>query len=316
MSPILSAKSDVRASIDLSRENLDEIFSEARRLKADLKQGKLSNLMAGKAMALVFEKPSLRTRCTFELGMQQLGGFATYLSPQEIGIGTRESVYDIAHNLERWYDIIVARTFAQATIDELVTESSIPVINALSDDDHPCQALADYLTLMEKVGDLKGFRLTWVGDGNNVCNALMIVGARMGVEMTVCTPADYKPAANVINQAHEIADAHGTKLHLTEDPTEAVEQAQAIYTDTWISMGQEEEAKERVATFQPYQVNAELVKQAPEGVFIMHDLPAYRGKEITDEVIDSPNSIVFDQAENRLHAQKGAIAFLQMRSKG
>lgn len=315
MSPIQETKRDLRTSLDLSTEDVRAILDRARELKARLAQGERSTLLAGRTLAMIFEKPSLRTRCTFEIGMVQLGGHAIYLAPHEIGLGKRESTHDVARNLERWFDIVLARTFAQQTVDDLCRFCRIPVINALSDLDHPCQALADFLTLSEKVGDLKGFNLTYVGDGNNICHALMVIGTRLGVNVTVCAPRGYEPQEPFVAAARAAAEAGLGAFRQVDQPAEAVANAQAVYTDVWASMGQEDEAEERAKIFAPYQVNGELMRRAPRGCFVMHDLPAHRGEEITDEVMDSPESIVFDQAENRLHAQKGVLAWL-MESSG
>ena len=311
MSPICNKKRDLRTSVDLSREDILEILKLSREMKDGLRQGNSRPFLAGRSLAMIFEKPSLRTRCTFEIGIQQLGGHAIYLAPSEIGLGRRESIHDVARNLERWFDLVVARTFAQATVDGLAHFCRIPVINALSDLEHPCQALADVLTLQEKAGeDLRGFTLTYIGDGNNICHSLMQIGAKLGMNVVVSSPAGYEPVREIIEQTARAADASGGSYTFERDPRAAVARAQAIYTDVWASMGQEHEAQERARIFEPYQVNAALVAAAPKGVMIMHDLPAHRGEEITDEVIDSEDSVVFDQAENRLHAQKGVMVFL------
>jgi ornithine carbamoyltransferase len=314
MSPIKSAKRDLRSSLDLGREDLVAILERAAELKADLKRGRRPPLMDGRCLAMIFEKPSLRTRCTFEIGMVQLAGHAIYLGPAEIGLGTRESIQDIARNLERWFDLALARTYSQDTIDDLCRHCRIPIINALSDMDHPCQALADFLTLTEKVGgspaDLAGFNLTYIGDGNNICHSLMVMGTRLGINVTVCAPEGYEPDAGFASAADSAGAGGGGRYRLERDPRAAVADANAIYTDVWASMGQEDQADARARVFHPYQVNGRLVAAARRGAFIMHDLPAHRGEEITDEVIDGPDSIVFDQAENRLHAQKGVVVWL------
>jgi ornithine carbamoyltransferase len=310
MSPIQATKLDLRSSLDLDRGALTTILARAVELKRELAAGRRVAPLEGRTLAMIFEKPSLRTRCTFEIGMKQLGGHAIYLTPAEIGLGQRESIHDVARNLERWFDLALARTFRQATVDELCHWARIPVINALSDADHPCQALADYQTLMEKAGDLKGFDLTYIGDGNNICHSLMVIGTRLGVNVTVCTPEGYAPAEEFAAAARAAAAEGGGRYRHTTDPRDAVAGARAIYTDVWASMGQEDEAAARAKVFLPYQVNAALVAAAPEGALIMHDLPAHRGEEITSDTMDSENSIVFDQAENRLHAQKGVMAWL------
>jgi ornithine carbamoyltransferase len=310
MSPIQNSKRDLRTSHDLTREEILAILKQSAELKAGLKRGVTPPLLAGRQLAMVFEKPSLRTRCTFEIGMVQLGGHAIYLSPAEIGLGKRESIHDVSRNLERWFDMVTARTFAQATVDELARWCRIPVINALSDLEHPCQALADTLTLQEKAGDLAGFHLAYIGDGNNICHSLMLIGVKLGMHVTVSSPKGYEPNKKVVEATQAAAKAHGGSYAFERDPKVAVAKAQAVYTDVWASMGQEHEAMERAGIFEPYQVNAALMAAAPKGAFFMHDLPAHRGEEVTDEVMDAETSVVFDQAENRLHAQKGVMAFL------
>lgn len=310
MSPICQRKRDLRSSADLSREDIQKILKLSCDLKAAQKRGMARPWLAGKSLAMIFEKPSLRTRCTFEIGIVQLGGHGIYLAPQEIGLGHRESIHDVARNLERWFDMALARTFAQETVDELAQYCRVPIINALSDLEHPCQALADMLTLSEKVSSLEGFNLTYIGDGNNICHSLMQIGVKLGMHVTACSPEGYEPKASIVQATLVAANECGGSYTFERDPKAAVARAQAIYTDVWASMGQESEARERAKIFVPYQVNAELVAAAPAGAVVMHDLPAHRGEEITDEVMDSPCSIVFDQAENRLHAQKGVMVFL------
>lgn len=311
MSPICRSKRDLCKCADLTREDVEAILEDAAELKREWEQGRLRPLLAGKALAMIFEKPSLRTRVTFELGMVHLGGHAINLMPSEIGLGQRESVHDVARNLERWCDMIIARTFAQNTVDELAHHARIPVINALSDLEHPCQALADLLTLREKFGEnLAGFNLTYIGDGNNICHSLMQLGSLLGINVTVCTPTGYEPLHEIHIMAEEAARHNGAKLNMVGDPREAVARAGAVYTDVWASMGQEHEAEHRVRQFAPYQVNAELLAAAPAEVLVMHDLPAHRGEEITEEVLEGPSCICFDQAENRLHAQKGLMTFI------
>ena len=310
MSPICSQKRDLRTSVDLTREDIEAILKLSLELKDALQRGMTRPFLAGNALAMIFEKPSLRTRCTFEIGMVQLGGHAIYLAPNEIGLGKRESIHDVARNLERWFDMVVARTFTQKTVDELALYCRVPVINALSDLEHPCQALADLLTLTEKVGELKGFTLAYIGDGNNICHSLMLLGVKMGMNIVVSSPEGYEPQKGVVEATLEAARTCGGSYRFEHDPRAAVAGAQAIYTDVWASMGQEDEAEARAKIFEPYQVNEALVAGAQPEAFIMHDLPAHRGEEITGGVLDSPRSIVFDQAENRLHAQKGVMVFL------
>jgi ornithine carbamoyltransferase len=303
-------KRDLRTAADLDRDEILQILDRSIDLKKRLKNGDRPALLDGCGLAMVFQKPSLRTRSTFDIGMHQLGGHAVYLGPNEIGLGQRESIADIARNLERWFNMIMARTFSQEHINQLAQFSRIPVINALSDFDHPCQALTDVMTLTEKAGKLDGFNLTYLGDGNNVCHSLMVICIRLGINLTISTPRGYEPNASVTKQAMQDAGEHGGSLTFVDDPVEAVGKAQAVYTDVWTSMGQEEETQQRLQDFSGFQLNSKLMASAPEGAMIMHDLPAHRGEEITDDIIDSPNSIVFDQAENRLHVQKGLMVFL------
>lgn len=304
------SKRDFCDVLDFSTEEIHEIFRLARELKAEVPVKRFKRHLQDKVLAMVFEKPSLRTRCTFEIAMTQMGGSAVYLTQGEVGMGTRESVHDIAKNLERWFDLVMIRTFAQSNVDELARHCSLPVINALSDASHPCQAMADLLTVLEKRGDFERFHLAYVGDGNNICQSLMDLTARLGTEIRVATPERYRPSAERVRLAREAAQATGAKIVLTTDPLEAVAGADAIYTDVWASMGQETEAAQRKRFFLPYQLNAALADRARPGAYIMHDLPAHRGEEITDEMMDGPRSIVFDQAENRLHAQKAIMVFL------
>jgi len=260
----------------------------------------------GKGCALLFEKPSLRTRSTFQLGMQQLGGHAVYLGPEEVGLGKRESAADAARNLERWVDAIVARVFAHSTLVELAEYARIPVVNALCDLEHPCQALADFLTLREHLGSLEGRTLAWIGDGNNVLHSLVLMAQRLGVKVRAATPEGYDPDPAVIAEAGEA----GGDVTLTRDPKQAVAGADVVYTDTWISMGQEDQTAIKEPIFKPFQVNEALMEAAGEQALFMHCLPAKRGKEVTDAVMDGPRSVVFDQAENRLHAQKAVLVAL------
>ncbi|MBI3696931.1 MAG: ornithine carbamoyltransferase [Acidobacteria bacterium] len=271
---------------------------------------KYAHKLTGRYLALLFEKPSLRTRMTFELAIQQLGGGAVFSEFNGHRIGDREPIQDVARNLERWVQGIVARTHDQRTIDELARWSAVPVINALSDLYHPCQALADFFTLQEKFGELRGLKLAFVGDGNNVAHSLLLTGARLGVDVAVATPPGYEPNPEVLAAAQALAAASGATLRLTHDPFEAVQGAHAVYTDVWASMGQESEARRRRKSFACYQVSEKLLAAArPEAIF-MHCLPAHRGEEVTDAVIESPASVVFDQAENRLHAQKALLLMM------
>jgi ornithine carbamoyltransferase len=259
---------------------------------------------------MFFEKPSLRTRLTFEAGIVGLGGSAMFVDQTHERLDAREKLSDVAHNLERWVDLIVLRTFSQQTIEGMAQHASIPVINALSDVEHPCQALADYLTLLERFGDVKERCLAYVGDGNNVAHSLLLTCACLGSSIRVATPAGYAPNPQIVAAAREIAEETGAEINLLTDPHEAAFGADAIYTDAWTSMGQEREENERAKVFPPYQVNAELMAEAAPHAVFMHCLPAHRGLEVTDEVIDSPQSVVFEQAENRLHVQKAILYLL------
>jgi ornithine carbamoyltransferase len=266
-----------------------------------------ASALKGRAIALLFEKPSLRTRMTFELAIKQLGGDAV---AQNGLIGDREPLKDIARNLDRWTDAIVARTFSQKTVDDLAEWSRVPVINALSDLYHPCQALADLYTLKEQFGRLKGLKLAYVGDGNNVAHSLLLSCARMGVDISIAAPRGYEPRNEIVDNAQTFAAQTGVEIQITNDPEDAVVAANAVYTDVWASMGQEAEAAERKSLFAPYQVNATLMGAARRDAIFMHCLPAKRGQEVTDEVIESSQSVVFDQAENRLHTQKALLLSL------
>jgi len=268
-----------------------------------------------KILAMIFQKPSLRTRMTFEAGMLRLGGEAIYLAPSDIQMGSREGAYDIGKNLERWVDGIMIRTFGHQIAVDLAASCRIPVINALTDLSHPCQAMADFQTLREHKGALPGLKLAYVGDGNNVCHSLMLAAARGGTRMAVATPAGYEPNPDMVSLAREDGRDTGFTLTLTNSAEEAVSGADAVYTDVWASMGQEAEKEKRAKIFAPYQINGRLMAHAKKDTLFMHCLPAHRGEEVTDEVIDSPNSVVYDEAENRLHAQK-AILISLMGEKG
>ena len=291
---------------DLDRSDIPRLFALIADLKAKQKARDRVTPLAGRTMALIFEKPSLRTRVTFEVAMTQLGGAAVYLSTNEIGMGTRESVPDVARNLSRWVDVVTARVFAHRTLDQLAEHASVPVINGLSDLEHPCQAVADFFTLWERGLDLATLRLAWVGDGNNVCHSILLLASLCGTAGVVATPPGFAPREDVL----EACRALGGRVTLTSDPREAIEGADVIYTDTWISMGQEGDREQRLEAFQRYQLNETLLGFAPSRALVMHCLPAHRGEEITDAVLDGPRSVIFDQAENRLHAQKGIIIHL------
>lgn len=299
------------SAADLTREQADALLQRALDLKAEWRAGGHEPLpLRGKTLALVFEKPSLRTRVAFEAGMTQLGGHGSYLSANDIDMGGRESVPDVARNLSRWVQVIAARVFRHATVAELARHSSVPVINALCDREHPCQALADMLTLRERFGRLQGLRLAYLGDGNNVCHSLLLLGATLGVNVGVACPPDYRPDPEIVAQAEQRAAESDATITISSSPAEVAGSADAVYTDVWASMGQEHEAARRRPAFQPYQLNAALMEQARAGALVMHCLPAHRGEEVTAEVIDGPNSVVFDQAENRLHVQKALILTL------
>lgn len=293
---------------DLSDADLHEILDVARDLKARLARGEHCHSLEGKTLAMIFEKPSLRTRVSFEVGMNQLGGRALYLSPSEIGLGKREATKDVARVLSGYVDGIMARTFAHATIQELARHSRVPVVNGLSDHSHPCQALADMLTAMEEFGEVAGRTWTFVGDGNNVARSLCILCGRLGVKFRLAAPKGYQLSDEFVTQAR--ADVPGLDYALVEDPRAAVAESDVVYTDTWVSMGQEDQKQERVQNFAGYQLNADLISVAKPKAIVMHCLPAYRGLEITDEVLDGPQSRVFQEAENRMHAQKAVLHLL------
>ena len=295
---------------DLSADEVWRILKLARELKEEWQKGGNKPILKGKTLGMIFQKPSLRTRVSFEMGMIHLGGRALYLSPAEIKLGVRESVPDVARVLSRYVDGIMARVFAHRHIEELAAYSRVPVINGLSDYNHPCQALADIFTIWEKQGKLQGLKLAYVGDGNNVAASLLFAAAKVGMDIALASPEGYELSDDVVELGQEFAAQSGSKVELLHDPAAAVREADAIYTDTWVSMGQEEETKRRLKDFVPYQVNAALVAQAKPDVVVMHCLPAHRGQEITDEAADGPHSVLFDQAENRMHAQKAILALL------
>ena len=298
-------KKDFLSLRDWSTDDLREILVNAFAVKAN--PARYETSLKGKALALIFEKPSLRTRVTFDVGIHQLGGFSVYLSPAEINLGKRESVRDVAHNLERMVQGIMIRTFSQQIVAEMAQSARIPIINGLTDFSHPCQAMADYMTILETKRDLRGPKVAYVGDGNNVAHSLIFGAVRFGVHLALATPPGFEPAQDVVRWAQENAATTGCRLELTRDPVAAVRGADVVYTDVWASMGQEAEAEARKRVFLPYQVNDQLMAHtAPDSVF-MHCLPAHRGDEVTDSVIDSSRSVVFQQAENRLHAQKAIM---------
>ncbi len=295
-------KRDLISIFDLNRTELYEIFELTKELKSELKMGKTQEKLKDKTLAMIFEKPSLRTRVTFETGMTQMGGHAIYLAPADIQLGKRESISDIAKNLSRWVDLIMARVFAHKTVKDLAASSTIPVINGLCDLEHPCQIMCDLFTIIEKKNNLANTVIAYIGDGNNVCNSLIAASVQLGFKINIATPIGYEPNKNYLKKA--------SAARLTNNPLEAVINADIIYTDVWTSMGQESEAATRKNIFKAFQVNKSLLSKAPKNCLIMHCLPAHRGEEITDEVIDSRQSIVFDQAENRLHIQKAIMIWL------
>jgi len=294
-----------------NRSELEEILHLAARLKRDLKDGQLPPLLSGKSVVLIFEKPSLRTRVTFEVGVSQLGGTAVYLTPNDIQLGQRESVADIARNLERWVDLIMARTFAHTTLTELARHAGVPVINGLSDRSHPCQVLADCFTLIEKRGRLDGLLVAFICDANNVANSWIEAAGVFPFEFVLACPPGYEPESAVLAAAR----ASRARVEVTHDALAAARAADVLYTDVWTSMGQEEETERRRRDFAAYQINTRLLRHANPDAVVMHCLPAHRGEEITDEVIEGPQSIVFDQAENRLHTQKAVMVWLNDRMK-
>jgi ornithine carbamoyltransferase len=295
---------------DVTREDIEDLMALAASLKSKQRQGIPHPLLQGRSLAMVFEKPSLRTRVTFEVGMTQLGGHAIYLAPADIRLGQRETVQDAARNLERWVDGIVARTFSHQMVERLALYARIPVINGLSDLHHPVQILCDLFTLWEKRGPLAGLRVAFIGDGNNVCHSWLQAAARAGVHLTVACPPGYEPDPAVLAEAREEAMTSGTRLTVIHDPIAAARDANVLYTDVWTSMGQEEERAQRLRDFQGFQIDRSLLGQAGPDVLVMHCLPAHRGEEITDEVMDGPRSVVLDQAENRLHMQKAILVRL------
>jgi len=290
---------------DFSPREMQDLLLLGRQIKAypDVYREALK----GKTLAMIFEKPSLRTRVTFDVGIQQLGGFSLYLSPAEINLGQRESVYDVAKNLERMVQCIMIRTFAHAIVEQMAEYAGIPVINGLTDYSHPCQAMGDFLTMWEVKGRLEKLKVAFVGDGNNVAHSLLFAGAQLGADVVVATPPGYEPKANAIAWASERAKDTGGSCRITNHAKEAVSAADVVYTDVWASMGQETDAAKRHNVFRNYQVNSELFACAKRDAIFMHCLPAHRGEEVTNEVIDSPRSVVFQQAENRLHIQKAIM---------
>ncbi len=294
-------KKDFLSISDYTKTELESILELTRELKEKKRHGETHHLCAGKTMAMIFAKPSARTRISFETGMYQLGGYALYLAPTDIGIGTREAVKDIARVVSRYNDIIMARLFDHAHILELAEFASVPVINGLTDYNHPCQIMADIFTVYEHKGKIEDLKIVYVGDGNNVANSWINLAAKFSMHLVICSPSGYEPDIQTLRDARE---NNSSQIEVMKDPVTAVKDADIVYTDVWASMGQEEEAQERKKAFAPYQLNSQLLKHAKPDANVMHCLPAHRGDEISDELLDSPKSIVFDEAENRMHVQK------------
>ncbi|MBN2097845.1 MAG: ornithine carbamoyltransferase [Candidatus Omnitrophica bacterium] len=301
-------KRDLLSIKALKTEEIDYLFTLTEELKTKVKDS--SSALKGKSLGLIFQKPSLRTRVSFEVAMNQLGGHALYLAPEDIKFGTREAMKDFGSVLSRYLDVLVVRTFLHQQLEELAAQAAIPVINGLTDLLHPCQALSDLYTIREKKGYLKGINLAFIGDGNNVAHSLLYGCAKTGVNLTVASAPKFEPKSEIVRQAQEMAQSSGAKISLTNQPQAAASGADIIYTDVWTSMGKEAEYKRRKKAFQKFQVNQELVALAKPDCSVMHCLPAHRGEEITDAVIDGAHSIVFDQAENRMHVQKAILLFL------
>ncbi len=302
--PVSIAK-DLLTGAEWSPADTRDLLQRTAEIKS--RPSKFASVLRGKHIALIFEKPSLRTRVTFEVGIQSMGGDVVFLDHTQARLGERESIPDVARNLECWVQGIVARVYEQRVLEEMAASIKIPVVNALSDKFHPCQALADYFTLEEKFGSLKNLKIAYVGDGNNVCHSLMFLAARLGVNLRIATPANYAPAPDVVADSKRVAKDTRARIELFTNPSEAVAGAQAVYTDSWTSMGFESEEKIRRNVFKSYQVNRKLMEQAAPGAFFMHCLPAHRGAEVTDEVLDGPTSIVLNQSENRMYVQKAIL---------
>jgi ornithine carbamoyltransferase len=301
-------KRDFLSLVDYSPYEITNLLSLAKQIKHNPRQA--ADYLRGKSLALIFQKPSNRTRVSFETGIHQLGGNAIYLSPEDINLGVREPTADVARTLSRYVNGIVARVFSHNDILELAKYATVPVINGLSDLSHPCQAMADIFTIQEKFPKLKGVRMAYIGDGNNMCNSLLVACAKTGIDLFVATPEGYEPEIRFVEAARIAARFSGSTIMLSHSPKEAVRTAQVIYTDTWVSMGQEEETEKRLRAFAGFQINEALQGEADRSHIFMHCLPAHRGQEVTDGVIDGPHSMVFDQAENRLHIQKAIMIYL------
>jgi ornithine carbamoyltransferase len=301
----ISIAKDLLTGAEWNPAGTRELLERTAQIKSH--PSRYASVLRNKHIALIFEKPSLRTRVTFEVGIQSMGGFVVFLDHTQARLGERESIPDVARNLERWVQGIVARVYEQRVLEEMAANIQIPVVNALSDKFHPCQALADFFTLEERFGSLKGFKLAYVGDGNNVCHSLLYLAARLGVHIRIATPANYAPDADVLADAKRVAKETRAKIEVFTDPHEAVAGVQAVYTDAWTSMGFEAEEKVRRDVFKRYQVNGKLMQEAAPGAVFMHCLPAHRGAEVTDEVLDAPYSVVLQQSENRMYVQKAIL---------
>lgn len=295
---------------DYSQAELEAMLNLAIRMKDEWRHGNSEPILSGQVLAMIFQKPSLRTRVSFDMAMRHLGGDALYLSPDEIGLGERESIADVSRVVSRYVQGVMARVFAHEHVEELARNASIPVINGLSDFNHPCQAMADIFTILEHFGQLNGLNVTFIGDGNNVAISLLFACSRLGMDYRIATPKGYELPAKAVALAQEMAQESGATIEQFQDPTEAATGAHVLYTDTWVSMGQEEKARRRQQDFEPYQLNEVLVGQAEDSAIVMHCLPAHRGHEITDAVADGSQSVIFHQAENRMHAQKAILATL------
>ncbi len=295
---------------DLTLEEIEQILNLSEKLKKQQQEGVTHHHLKGKTLGMIFTKSSTRTRVSFEVGMYQLGGFALFLSSNDIQIGRGETIYDTAQVLSRYLDGIMIRTFAHSDVEDLAKYGNIPVINGLTDLMHPCQILADLFTVYEHKGTLKGLKMAYLGDGNNIANSLLHGCSKVGMDISVGSPKGYHCDEKIVSEAMEAAKVSGSKVILTEDPVEAIKDADVVYTDTWVSMGQETEKQSRIKIFEPYRVDGNLFSKAKEDAIFLHCLPAYRGYEVSEEIIDGPQSVVFDEAENRLHVQKAIMALL------
>lgn len=295
---------------DLTSEEVHDLLKLAIKLKKQNQEGIQHHILKGKTLGMIFSKSSTRTRVSFEVGMYQLGGYSLFLSSNDIQLGRGESIYDTANVLSRYLDGIMIRTYKQSDVDDLAKYGDIPIINGLTDDMHPCQILADLQTIYEQKGKLEGLKLAYIGDGNNVAHSLLHGCAKTGMNIAIASPKGYECDSRYVDEAKAAAKSRGSEILLTQDPEEAIAGADAVYSDTWISMGQEDQKAEKLKIFMPYQVNSKLFSKANEDAIFLHCLPAYRGYEVTEEIIDGPQSVIFDEAENRLHAQKAVLATL------